>query len=212
MTRFAPISSIALTAAGGGLGAISQSAIGTIADTIERIEGYHLPTSLAKRNNNPGNLIYVGQSGAVRGEGGFAAWPSYAEGRAALERQIGLYSDRGLSIASMMEIYAPRGHGSNDPSLYAAEIARSLGVPVSTALSSLTAAASGGQGVDIGSGSGIDTGIDNTPVYIDDPGFIDLWPSNGQGEVEGEGEGVVMWMAAGLVGIAFVMALQPSRS
>lgn len=204
MSRFAPISSIALTAAGGGLGAISQSAIGTIADTIERIEGYHLPTSLAKRNNNPGNLIYVGQSGAVRGEGGFAAWPSYAEGRAALERQIGLYSDRGLSIASMMEIYAPRGHGSNDPSLYAAEIARSLGVPVSTALSSLTAAGGGGQGVD--------TGIDNTPVYIDDPGSIDLWPSGGQGEVEGEGEGVVMWMAAGLVGIAFVMALQPSRS
>lgn len=122
----------------GGLGAISQSAISMIANTVESQEGYR-PGTIAYRNNNPGNLIYVGQPGATPGEGGFAYFQSYQSGRAELERQIGLYADRGLTIQGMAQVYAPWGHGNNNPDVYAGRIASALGVPASTPLSSLDA-------------------------------------------------------------------------
>lgn len=119
-----------------GLSAISQSSISVIADTIQTQEGYR-PGTIAYRNNNPGNLIYVGQPGATLGEGGFARFSDYASGRAALERQIGLYAGRGMTIQSMAETYAPWGHGGNNPDVYAGRIASALGVPAGTTLSSL---------------------------------------------------------------------------
>lgn len=121
----------------GGLGALSYSAKSLLADEITRIEGYY-PGSVAYRNNNPGNLMYVGQAGAVLApEGFFAKFPTAAAGRAALENQIQIYADRGLTISGMTAIYAPKGHGNNDPVAYANAIAGKLGVSPDTPLSSL---------------------------------------------------------------------------
>ncbi len=89
----------------GGLGQ-SSSGLATIAATIQQVEGYY-PGSLAYQNNNPGNLIYVGQAGATLGAGGFAAFPSYDAGYQALLNQIQNYANRGLTIDQMMAIYAP---------------------------------------------------------------------------------------------------------
>jgi hypothetical protein len=119
-----------------GLGAISASAISMIANTVESVEGYRSGT-ISYRNNNPGNLIYVGQPGATPGEGGFAYFQDYSSGRAALERQIGLYAGRGLTIQGMAQVYAPWGHGNNNPDVYAGRIASALGVPATTPLSML---------------------------------------------------------------------------
>lgn len=126
---------------------IPQSASSTIAATIQQVEGYIPPNaqypngSLAYQNNNPGNLRYVGQAGATQGVGGFAAFPTYDDGLAALQNQIQIYAGEGLTIQQMMNIYAPASDGNN-PSSYANTIASALGVPVDTPLQSLTASQS----------------------------------------------------------------------
>lgn len=104
----------------------------TIAATIQQVEGYY-PGSIAYRNNNPGNLVYVGQAGATRGDGGFAYFPNYAAGLQALNDQIQLYAARGMTIQQMMNVYAPASDGNN-PSSYAGTIAAALGVDPSTSL------------------------------------------------------------------------------
>lgn len=129
----------------GGLGALGLGVVqvlapaqtATIASTIQKVEGYY-PGSVAYRNNNPGNLVYVGQAGATGADAnGFAIFPDYATGLQALNNQIQLYAARGLSIQGMMQIYAPASDG-NDPNSYAAQVAGALGVDPSTSLLALS--------------------------------------------------------------------------
>jgi len=125
---------------GTGLGTttavLDSATVNIIANTIQRVEGY-FPGSLAYRNNNPGNLIYVGQAGAIPGDGGFARFASYNDGWQALLDQIQRYASRGMTIQSMMNVYAPAGDGDNNPNAYAREIAGALGVTVDTPLQAL---------------------------------------------------------------------------
>lgn len=63
------------------------------------------------RNNNPGNLEFAGQRGAVRenGEGRFAKFGTLSEGVAALGRQLQLYGKRGINtLRKVIETWAPR--------------------------------------------------------------------------------------------------------
>ena len=110
--------------------------VNTIAQTIQTQEGYY-PGSLAYTNNNPGNLIYAGQSGASQGVRGFAKFPDYSTGYQALLNQIQLYASRGMTIQDMMNVYAPAGQGSNDPVTYAATIAAAVGATPNTPLTDL---------------------------------------------------------------------------
>jgi hypothetical protein len=124
-----------------GLGApsiLDDATVNTIAQAIQQQEGYY-PGSLAYTNNNPGNLIFVGQSGAVQGAGGFAKFPDYSTGYRALLNQIQLYASRGMTIQDMMNVYAPAGQGSNDPTAYAATIAAAVGASPDTPLTDLGA-------------------------------------------------------------------------
>lgn len=82
--------------------------------------------SLAERNNNPGNLRYVGQAGATKGEKGFAKFHSDDAGIAALEKQLLLEQSRGRNtIGEIMEKYAPRNE--NDTDAYIKTLSRSTG-------------------------------------------------------------------------------------
>jgi len=128
---------------------------GTIAQTIQKVEGYY-PGTLAYRNNNPGNLIFVGQAGAVPGAGGFAAFPTYDAGYQALLNQIQNYANRGLTIQQMMDIYAPASQPGNNPTLYANQIASALGVSTDTTLADALA------GSTVASSGAIDTSGDTT--------------------------------------------------
>jgi hypothetical protein len=83
----------------------------------------------AERNNNPGNLEFRGQNGAVpeEGEGRFAKFQSASDGVAALVRQLQLYGNRGLdSIKEIVEKYAPASE--NDTQAYIAALTKKLGV------------------------------------------------------------------------------------
>lgn len=60
------------------------------------------------RNNNPGNLRFVGQEGASQGEGGFAKFDTPAAGMEAMRRQIELDTQkRGLNLTQFLNKYAP---------------------------------------------------------------------------------------------------------
>lgn len=82
--------------------------------------------SVAERNNNPGNLRFAGQSGASKGDKGFAKFSSTNAGIAALERQLLLMQGRGQdTISEIMEIYAPRSE--NNTSAYIKNLSKSTG-------------------------------------------------------------------------------------
>jgi hypothetical protein len=82
------------------------------------------------RNNNPGNLEFANQPGAVHEQGGggrFAAFGSMTEGLAALADQLERYAARGNdTLAGMISTFAPPGE--NNTGAYIANLAKALGV------------------------------------------------------------------------------------
>lgn len=106
-----------------------------LANSISTFEGFPIPGSVAQRNNNPGNLKYVGQAGAIgKDSQGFAIFGSVADGQAALVNQLGLYADRGLTLSQMMNIYAPSSE--NDTSNYLNYVSNQTGIAPDASLSS----------------------------------------------------------------------------
>ena len=82
------------------------------------------------RNNNPGNLNYVGQDGASK-EGGangrFAVFAKMTDGLSALAHQLQLYGKRGNdTISGIIGKFAPPGE--NDTQAYINSVAKKLGV------------------------------------------------------------------------------------
>lgn len=91
--------------------------------------------SRAERNNNPGNLEYRGQDGAIPedGSGRFAKFGSAAEGVSALVKQLQRYGARGLdSLDKIIAKYAPPGE--NDTQAYIDVLSQKLGVAPSEKL------------------------------------------------------------------------------
>jgi len=86
-------------------------------------------------NNNPGNLRFAGQTGAVQGEGGFAKFPSPQAGVKALENQIKLDISRGLTLADFIKKFAPPTE--NNTSHYIKVIANATSSSPSTKLSQI---------------------------------------------------------------------------
>lgn len=80
---------------------------------------------LAFVNNNPGNLRFVGQQGATEGEGGFARFETAEEGYRALQRQIQLDAQRGLSLEQFISKYAPPSE--NNTELYIQQVQKMTG-------------------------------------------------------------------------------------
>src|SRR5271154_4464845 len=88
----------------------------SVAATIQQIEGW-APGTRSYRNNNPGNLMYVGQAGAIGQDAqGFAIFPDYQTGLTALDNQITLDASRGQTISQFTNIYAPSSDGNNPTS------------------------------------------------------------------------------------------------
>ena len=90
--------------------------------------------TLAEVNNNFGNLRFVGQAGATKGEGGFAKFDSPQAGFKALQSQLQLYASGGSqaagykkldTIESIMGLYAPKG--SNNTEAYIQMLEKQMG-------------------------------------------------------------------------------------
>lgn len=112
--------------------------------TAGYVGSFAKPGTLAERNNNPGNLRFIGQEGATPGQGGFAAFPTLEAGLQALQNDLTAKltgkSRTGLNgnstIQELMNVYAPKGDG-NDPTTYANNLARELGVSTNTKIGTL---------------------------------------------------------------------------
>jgi hypothetical protein len=127
---------------------MDPTALNALAQAIQTQEGYY-PGSVAYTNNNPGNLVYVGQPGATPGVGGFAAFSSYSAGLQALENQIQLDAVRGTDVngnpvntmGDLISSWAPASAGNNTPA-YIASVTAQTGYSASDNLLSLGTAAS----------------------------------------------------------------------
>ncbi|RFP02591.1 structural protein [Komagataeibacter xylinus] len=89
------------------------------------------------RNNNPGNLDYVGQPGAHLETGvpcpRFAAFPSMADGIRALRNQLLRYGERGLTtVRAIISVYAPPSENPTGAYVYA--LCSHMGVQPDTVL------------------------------------------------------------------------------
>ena len=104
-------------------------------DTNKASTSIKLGSPLARANNNPGNLRYVGQAGAVQGQGGFAKFSTPQAGVEALKNQIKLDASRGHTLASFISKYAPPSENNTD--LYVKQISQRLGVNPQTNISKL---------------------------------------------------------------------------
>jgi cell wall-associated NlpC family hydrolase len=94
----------------------------------------------AWRNNNPGNLRFTNQEGAVgKDASGFAIFKSLEAGETARKKLLfgegSIYAN--MSIMDMAKKYAPKGDGNNDPVSYANQIASGLGISTDTKISQL---------------------------------------------------------------------------
>jgi hypothetical protein len=92
-------------------------------------------------NKNPGNIVHFhGEAesyGAYRGKHNniFAIFPTEEEGFEAIRKFLS--RRRSKTILEMMRLYAPSGHGPNNPQAYANQIAQSLGVSTDTRVDQL---------------------------------------------------------------------------
>lgn len=95
------------------------------------------------RNDNPGNLIFVGQKGARKESGPngrFAVFPTPQDGLRALREQLMRYFSRGtVTVASIIAKWAPPSDG-NDTTAYSRMVAQRLGVDVHATLYPISSA------------------------------------------------------------------------
>ena len=159
----------------GGFG-LGDALVSSLAASIRQVEGVN-PNFAA--NNNPGNLIYVGQSGAVPGAGGFAAFPSAAAGEAALESQIQNYINRGYNLTQFFNTYAPSGtvNGAGAPQTSAATqayintVSSNLGLDPSVPLNSVQSSFTGPGSVASSSPSDFSGSSSSSPADLSASGL-----------------------------------------
>ena len=115
----------------------------SLSNAIAQFEGYNVPGSVAQRNNNPGNLRSgPGQSGTD--PNGYAIFPDAATGFAALNNQVSLNINRGLSLQTFIggvpggyPGYAPSGDNNNVAN-YVNFLSGKLGIDPNTPLNGLS--------------------------------------------------------------------------
>jgi len=108
-----------------------MSLIDDLADAIARYEGYYKSSSLAARNNNPGNLRSWGSYPVVNG---YVQFPDAETGWRALRSQVERNVGRGLNLYEFFggkpgtyPGYAPAAD-NNRPRTYAETVAGWLGI------------------------------------------------------------------------------------
>jgi hypothetical protein len=98
---------------------------------------YHIKKgTLAYVNNNPFNLMFHGQGNSVKGKAGFAKFNTIQDGVNAGYRQIALDADRGHTLGSFINKYAPPE--SNDTEAYIKFLTYNMGINANQKMNALT--------------------------------------------------------------------------
>ena len=106
-----------------------------LAYLIAKREGFGIPNAIPTIRNNPGDLRHApGEMHAPGAPNGIGSFDSVAAGWAALEMQLRLYAQRGLTVGQMVALYAPPTD-NNDTSQYLQFVCTGLGLPPETFVS-----------------------------------------------------------------------------
>jgi hypothetical protein len=126
-----------------------MSILDQLAQAIQTVEGYYPPGtivggtsfptgSVAYRNNNPGNLNYVGQAGSTGADAnGYAIFPDYATGYAALVNQIQIDASKGMTLQQLIYSWAPPTgdpRGTNNTTAYLQSVSDATGLAPSASV------------------------------------------------------------------------------
>ena len=133
---------------------MQPSPIERVAQAIKVFEGWK-PGSRSYRNNNPGNLKYIGQKGTIgKDDKGFAIFDSYQSGWKALihqitivangtskgylgpARKLGLKDSSEMTLLQFFSVYAP-AHDDNDPNAYCLFVCNKAGLDPKTKVKTL---------------------------------------------------------------------------
>jgi hypothetical protein len=99
---------------------------------ISKNEGFGIHGAVPTRNNNPGDLRHSPHSShAGEGVDDIGKIDTVEDGWADLERQLGIYASRGLTLRQLAYEYAPPGDG-NATEVYLTSLCKGLGVPDTT--------------------------------------------------------------------------------
>ena len=122
-----------------------RKVISRLAHIIAIQEGFYKIGTIAQRNNNPGNLVYVGQSKAIgQDKNGFCIFATEQDGWDALYFQLSLildgksrYYSPEMTIREFVETWAPTSL-QDEKDAYARAIAYEFGCDIDTKLNQLT--------------------------------------------------------------------------
>lgn len=138
-----------------------MSLISQLADAITRQEG-------RTQNNNPGNIWDGGVNRTFPNlptdSRGFVIYPTLEDGRAALEHDLSIKVNRGMSLQSLITMYAPPS--SNDTAAYIRNVSEWTGLPTDVPLNQV-GEASGGQDL----GFSLDSVLASVLPSGDDSGY-----------------------------------------
>lgn len=105
-----------------------------LAQLIATEEGFYVPGSIPARNFNPGDLRHSPHSfHTADAPDAIGKIDTAADGWADLERQLGLFAERGLTLAEAIYEFAPPSE--NNSAAYLRYICNGLGVQSSTLVS-----------------------------------------------------------------------------
>lgn len=97
-----------------------------LAQLIAQEEGFNVPGTVPNRDNNPGDLRHSPHSFHNPGDpNAIGQIDTVADGWADLERQLGLFASRGLTLAQAIFEFAPPSE--NDSAAYLAFVCQGLG-------------------------------------------------------------------------------------
>jgi hypothetical protein len=178
--------------------------ISTWAAAIAQFEGFNASGSRPARNNNPGDLKFAGQPGAVGTDpAGFAIFPDPGTGWTALYNQLNAYVSNfpGYSILQIMAHYLGQSTATSDAQgnayTYANFVASALGVDVSATLGALAAGVASAVGAPAASVVVDDSG---GGVVVDPNATAAAPPDQGQMLLLVFGAGVAFWFLARSMG------------
>jgi hypothetical protein len=116
----------------------------SVVNAIAGFEGYNTFGSVASMNNNPGNIMYgtfAQKTGSIGPDlQGYAIYPTQQTGFNAADQLVSNYANKGATIQSLIESWAPSNAPGNTPQStanYVKYVSNQLGVSPDTPVSSL---------------------------------------------------------------------------
>jgi hypothetical protein len=117
----------------------------SVDNAIAGFEGFGTVGTIAQRQNNPGNVScgsFAGSYGGICGTNNIANFPTLDQGTAAEDALVSQYANKGATLASMLQQWAPPNAPGNTPQStanYINYVSSQLGVDPSTPVTSLAA-------------------------------------------------------------------------